>query len=284
VSIIQVFNPSFFNVFEFFGIKGYSGDLYANRRTSIFGFVDFNEIGLSFLPLLSVLIGYKLYTHQKDYFIYMIMGSLISVLSNGRYIMIGFFVLSIQVLFAKKIKFTNILNYSISLIIITIVIGQALRIFNYDFQKWFESRLFMEGAITESTRYKAFLNFLVFFPKYMIWGTGVHLTEEIRLASQAIGSSQIHVGYLSHLVSYGLVGSIMLFGFWFYLIKDLYRSAKLTKYWGSFYAFLVYFWAQATLVSYSIFFTGLLFALIFNRFFQKRQENMQKNISFKYPT
>ena len=48
------------------------------------------------------------------------------------------------------------------------------------------------------------------------------------------------------------------------------KTAKKTNYWGSFFAFLTYFWAQATLVNYSIFFYGLMFALVFDKYFQDK--------------
>jgi hypothetical protein len=274
VSFIQVFNYNFYNAFEFYGISNYSGGLYNARRTSIFGFVDLNELGLSFLPLLSVLIGYKLIHRIKNYSIYLLMGGLICILSNNRYVIVGFIILTIQVLWARKIRISNILNYILMSLVVVLIIFQVLKTFNYNFEQWFESRLFAEGSLQETTRYKAFSTFLFFFPQKMVWGTGVHLTDEIREVSASIGSSQIHVGYLSHLVSYGLVGSFLLFGFWFFLLKDLHHSAKETQYWGSFYAFLIYFWAQAILVNYSIFFTGLIYALIFKKYYD--QINLKK--------
>jgi len=103
----------------------------------------------------------------------------------------------------------------------------------------------------------------------------VHLTEEIKEASKAVGSSQIHVGYLSHLVSFGIVGSFFMFGFWFLLAKKLYKSAKYTKYWGSFFAFLIYLWAQTTLVYYSIFFYGLIFAFVFDKYVKDNYSNKE---------
>ena len=99
---------------------------------------------------------------------------------------------------------------------------------------------------------------------------GQMITDEIKRASQAIGSSHIHVGYLSHLVAYGIVGCFFLFGFWFLLVKKLYRTAKQTNYWGSFFAFLTFLWAFATFSHSSIFLYGLIFALVFNKYFEDK--------------
>ena len=51
------------------------------------------------------------------------------------------------------------------------------------------------------------------------------------------------------------------------LTKSLLKTAKITNYWGSFFAFLIFLWAQATLVYHTIFFTGLIFALIFDKYY-----------------
>jgi hypothetical protein len=265
VSIVQVFNTNLFNAFSSQVSEG-DYNLYTFRRLSIFGFVDLNEIGLSFLPLSSVLIGYMLYTKQKTYIYYLLLIGIISILSNGRYIMVGFVILSLQFFVFKKISIRAFFRYIIIAFSIGLLLYFLLRKFGYNIYEWYNERLLAEGSIEETTRFKALETFAKFFPKNPIFGTGVHLTEEIRKASMGVGSSQIHVGYLSHLVSYGIVGSVMLFSFWFFLARRLYRNAKRTNYWGSFFAFLIFFWAQATLVNYSIFFTGLIFALIFDKY------------------
>lgn len=267
-SVIQVFNVSFLSPPRRSAM--YELSIYEFRRPSIFAFCDDNEIGLSFLPLLAVLTGLLLYKQQKNYIPFLIMGMIVAFLTNGRYIMIGFIILTFQIFVANKTKFSAALKFSLLVFVLFFTLYQTLIFFGYDLQDWYDSRLFAEGSISESTRYKAFANFAIFFPRTPVFGTGVYLTDEIRQASNAIGSSTIHVGYLSHLVSYGIVGSFFLFGFWFFLAKKLYKTAKLTNYWGSFFAFLIYLWAQATFPEYSIFFYGLLFALVLDKYYQDK--------------
>jgi len=274
VSIVQVFDSNFLNAWPYWRPdKDMALDIYSFRRASIFGFVNQNAIGLSFIPLLAVLIGYFFYEKNKNYFIYLILGGVTALLSNCRYIMVGFMIITFIILVVQKVKIIGFLKYAFVLFVIGFLLYQALVFFGYNFKSFYKERLFHEGSLYETTRYKAIKNFLIFFPKTPIFGTGVHLTDEIREASRDVGSSQIHIGYLSHLVSYGIVGSIFLFGFWFMLAKKLYRTAKLTGYWGSFFAFLTFFWAQVTLVYYSIFFTGLIFALVFDKYFQDKYRN-----------
>ena len=94
-----------------------------------------------------------------------------------------------------------------------------------------------------------------------------HLTDEIKEASRAVGSSQIHVGYFSHLVSYGLFGSIFLFTFWFGLVRDLYKKAKSSGFYGPLFAFLVFLWFNATAVDYYLRYPGLIIAIVFNQYY-----------------
>ena len=96
------------------------------------------------------------------------------------------------------------------------------------------------------------------------------MTDDIRDASNAIGSSQIHVGYLCGLVYFGIIGAFFLFGFWFQLTKHLYKNAKRTKYWGAFFAFLVFLSANLSLVKFHVFFYGILFALIFDKYYSDK--------------
>ena len=278
VSIVQVVNTNFLNPRNYYEYEDYSFSLYEFRRTSIFGFVNPNEIGLSYMPLLSVLIGYSLFKKNNKYIFFLLLGGISAFLSNGRYVMVAFVILTLQLILSYKVKTFSIFRYLIFTSIAIIILFYTLTSLGYDVSNWYNVRLFPEGSMQEITRYKAIDNFLIFFPRTIFFGTGVHLTDEIRAASHVIGSSQIHVGYLSHLVSYGIVGSFFLFGFWFLLAKKLYKTAKQTNYWGSFFAFLTFFWAQATLVYYSIFFYGLIFALVFDKYFQDKHNEMVNDL------
>lgn len=243
------------------------GDKYKDRRNSIFGYIEPNELGLTFLPLLSVLIGYLFYKKNKYYAIFIILGGTTSLLSNTRYIMIGYILVLTQLLVSEKINVAKLVKYAFISIITALFLYMVLFYLGYDLNQWYENRLLSEGTLKETSRYYAWINFLRFFPENPLLGTGVHMTREIQIASNDAGSSQIHVGYLAHLVSYGIIGSILLFGFWFLLARKLFLRAKKTKYYGSFFSMLVFLWANATLVKYSMFFYGLIFAFIFDKIF-----------------
>ncbi len=265
-SIIQVLIPEFLSAGAFFRDDyELSHDLYRVRRSSIFGFVGPGTLGLSFIPLLSVLVGYLVYKRNNSYLLFLVMGGGVALLSNTRYIIVGFVLVTIQLLANKRLSLTGTIKYAVTIGLVLLLAWQILEYLGYDFFQWYDTRLLAEGSITGTTRYYAILNFLEFFPRAPIFGTGI-LTDEIRAASHAYGSSHIHVGYLSHLVYYGVIGCFFLFGYWFLLAKNLYQTAKKTNYWGSFFAFLVFLWSFATMSQPSVFYYGLLFAFVFDKY------------------
>jgi hypothetical protein len=280
VSIIQFLNPSFLDASHLYKYKNFENPqlefntIYEVRRLSIFGYTDLNELGLSFLPLMTVLMGYLILNKSKIYFDYFQV-LLISALSNTRYVMVGALIIFFSYLRSLKLNLMGYLKYYLILLISLIVLLFFLQLLGYNVWDWFYLRLFPEQTVTKTTRYGALENFLIFFPKVALFGTGVHLTPEIALASVFVGSSQIHVGFLSHLVSYGLFGSFLLFGFWFSLLKSFYKTAKITNYWGSFFALIIFLWANTTLVMYSIYYYGIIIAIIFDKYFKDKSLSQQ---------
>lgn len=270
-SVIQIFDKDFLNPRQFQEAQSsIEGNLYTFRRSSIFGFVDPNEAGLSFIPLLSVFIGHIIYKKKRGLLIFLILGGLICFLTNGRYVIIGFFIVTLQLLYYYKVKFSSAIRYIFLLILLVPIFFFILKYFGYDFSDWYYQRLLNEGSLYETTRYKAIGTFMKFFPEHWLFGGGLSISNEVTKASHLIGSSQIHVGYLSNLAYYGIVGSFFLFGFWFILARHLYKNAKITNYWGSFFAFAFYLWAQFALVNNSMFFYGLIFALIFDKYYKDK--------------
>ncbi|MFA6725343.1 MAG: hypothetical protein WCS13_01380 [Candidatus Cloacimonadaceae bacterium] len=271
VSIYQIYNPSFLLT----DIKSNVWDIYQIRRGSIFSIIDPLDIGLSLLPILSILIVEYINMNKNINIIMLLLflGGLVSVLSNTRWIMVAYIIILMMIIFHYNPTFfgktRNIIIVLISIFIIII----SIIYFGYDLKAFWQKRLFPEGSLLYTTRYYALENFNIFFPRKPWFGTGVHLTDEIYITSLAVGSSQIHVGYLSHLISYGMVGSFFLFGFWIWLAITLWRHAKITGYWGSFYTFLIFLWGEASWVHFSLFHYGIIFALIFDNYYLNNYYN-----------
>ena len=272
-SIAQVFDPSFLEADLSFGEsrEAYdaSGSIYTYRRSSIFGYIFPLSTGLSFLPLVSVLTGFMLLKKDKNYIFYLLASGLVALLSNTRFVMICFVVLTFQILVFNKHILRGSLKYFFLAVLGIFLLSNMLQYLGYDFRVWKEERLFVEGEIKSTTRVQAINTFKRFFPKRPIFGSGT-LTPKMIEASHRIGSSQIHVGYLQMLVLYGVVGCFFLFGFWYLLLRKLYKTAKLTNYWGSFFAFLVFLVAFSTHTHPSIFFYGLIFSFIFDKYYMDK--------------
>lgn len=280
VSIIQFFDPRFLFMRE---ISLYVSNIYIIRRTSIFGF-EHNALGLSFIPLLSVLVGYMVYQKNRFMIYFLFMGGIIAFLSNSRYVMVGFFIILLQVFLASKDKIKGLVKYALITGIVLIVSIQSLLLLGYDIEMWQTQRLFKERSLVETTRYKAIDTFMIFFPKNALLGNGFISDELVKEASRAVGSSHIHVGYLSHLVAYGAVGCFFLYGFWILLAIRLFRTARQTNYWGSFFAFLVFLWSFATFSQSSILYGGIIFALVFDKYFSDRNTEINSHNTYRYKT
>lgn len=254
------------------------GIFYIDRRPSIFTYVGPNDYGISVLAFFSLILSIQL--NNKNFIgmlIFIIITGLYSFLSNSRYVMMGFILVFAQIFFGKKKS--NLISYIIFSSLAFIVIFYVYtNIFGVDLHTLGEKRLFAEGSITATSRYGAYINFLRFFPENPIFGNGFQVSDKVRDASNAIGSSRIHVGYFSHLVSYGLVGGVLLFSFWFSLARDLYRKAKHTAYYGSFFAFLVFLFANATFPEFNLFYPGIIFAFVFSEYYYQLYNN---NIKLK---
>jgi len=290
-SIIQVFNPEFLSAEvvkgEDLNLLNDSRDLYRLRRSSIYSMIHLGALGLSFIPLLAVLIGYMLKNGSKNYIIFLIMGGTSAFLSNTRFVMVGFLIITMQVLVYNKMSKIAFFKYALIALSVAIFSFYFLSYIGYDFQDWIDERLLAEGSLEETTRYKSIDNFLFFFPQRPIFGHG-EMTEEIVAASRAVGSSHIHVGYLSHLVAFGIVGCFFLFGGWYLLAKRLLSTAKSTRYWGSFFAFLTFFWSFATMSQSMIFYYGLIFAMVFDKYFRDKYSETitcntpTKNLEYRF--
>lgn len=278
VSLMQAINLDFLNANNYFkGDYKLNDNIYQFRRASIYGFIDPNALGIAFLPIYSLYLGHILFKN-KNFVLPIIVGAgIVSLLSNTRYIMAGFVLVSIQV-YIFNIKIQEIIKQLFLFGIGFMVLIYSLQYIGYDFEDWYNQRLLSEGSLEETSRYKAIDSFLFFFPKNPILGVG-GINVEIKSASQSVGSSQIHVGYFSALVYYGIIGAGLMFVFWIQIIRKFYNTAKLTKNYGPLFGFLVFVWANATLVMFDLFYYGLLFTFVFDKYYldKYKTESINRN-------
>lgn len=274
VSIVQlVFNPYFFAPDVLRSIS-LSGSQYNMRLPSIFGYIGPAELGFSFISIISILIGYYLYKKVHFSFIWIAMAGLVFFASKSRWVYLNFIIILIQYPLVNGINVNRLVKVGRLVIVAVIALLFVMYIAGFDYNVFIEERLMSNSA---STRFLAVDMFSQFFPDNPFFGSGVHVGDDL-LRALARRSSQIHIGYLSHLYQYGIIGSLFLFSFLFMVLKRFNSTARNTKYYGSLFAIIAVLVANLTLVNFSIFSYGLLFTFIFNRYIddQHSLENLNE--------
>lgn len=278
VMVIQgIVDPYFFGNTAYYSfLKGVSWE--ELQPPSIYSWVSPVASGFTFLSLLVLLIDVKLKNRQiKNLLFLYLLGGIYSFLSRARWIILNYAFVILPYVFQKRKDTKIILFFKLGLLSIIIVSSSffVLRELNFPVEKVFFLRI-MEtdsGGIGSGTSFSRIYSAIVFyelFPEHPYFGKGKsHTFGEFsgdRELQSALGgmSSQIHIGFLSLLYYYGLIGGALFILFLFYLMKELLRVAKQTDYYGSFFAFLGYIVANLTLVYLSIYDAGLILAIVFH--------------------
>jgi hypothetical protein len=92
-------------------------------------------------------------------------------------------------------------------------------------------------------------------------------------------SSQIHVGYLSLLYYYGLIGGLIYLAFLFSIAKETLRVAKRTFHWGPFFAILQFILTNLTGVVFDLFMMGMVMAIFYHKYYSQTEEYGQNGYS-----
>jgi hypothetical protein len=242
------------------------------RYQSIFSFLSPNDLGFSFLSISSILIGYLILIKEKysRILLWILIISIVALLSNARYVIFGFFIVVSQIFF-KEFNFRNIFRNLFILFLTITVIYLTLSYIGFDINQYITDKIL--SSKSNSSRIISFFVFLKYFPQNPMFGTGVRASAQ--LWNELGGSDnfmQIHIGYLSHLYEFGLIGSLFLFSFYFFVLKKLYITKKLTGFSGGYFAMLIFLFANLTLVEYSMFFYGLMIVFIFDSYYSQKDE------------
>lgn len=246
---------------------------YEIRLQSIFGYIAPNEVAYSLIPIVSILIGYYLMLNKSLNPLWVIMAGIVFFGTKTRFIYLNFIVILLQYPLVNGLNIKKVTKIVLLSIISVIVLVFILNSAGFNIEVFIQNRLLSESA---STRLLAVDMFSRFFPHNPFFGSGIHVGEDL---FRAIGnrSSQIHVGYLSHLYEYGVIGTIVLLYFLISVLKRFYETSRYTNYYGSVFAFGVIFVTNLTTVNFSIYSYGILFAFIFNKFIN--DQYFKENIS-----
>ena len=266
VSLIQIYKPLFFinasiDMYYYFAIE-------QRRIISIYSWIDINSLGISFPAILSILYGQRLLKEKRSIYL-IIAGGIVCFLNKSRYVMVSFFVASAQSIKINKRIFFNLIKYLASVVILLLISYWGLKKIGVDIDFFIKNRILSESY---RSRILAFEMFKKFFPHNPFLGTGGIKTEELM---QELGgrSSQIHVGYLSLFYYYGLIGGSIYLAFIYYLLKKLRHTAKKSGYWGSYFAFLTFLFANLTFPRFHLYEFGLILAIMFNKYYEQKMDN-----------
>jgi hypothetical protein len=205
------------------------------------------------------------------------MGTLIAIAGNARYVMFSLIIILFQIVLTSK-SFINKFRTLIIIIISGSFLLFFLSLWGYDISLYFSDRVFSKES--DSARITAYEIFLKEYPKFYLFGAGKPILGELLIADRVDSVPLIHIGYLSHLYQYGLIGSFLLIWFWSSIIKKIYSNAKKVRFWGSFFAFIAFFFANTTFVYMNIFTYGLIIALIYSKHY-KREYELNKQSYYK---
>jgi O-antigen ligase len=109
--------------------------------------------------------------------------------------------------------------------------------------------------------------FVLKFPEHPWFGVGPHTRDDVA-ALLGEGVPIIHVGYLSYLYYYGIVGCFFFFFSLIFLLKDAFMVGWKFRFWGSFYGILAFCLANATLVYFNLSEAGIVLAVVYLRYYR----------------
>ena len=254
------------------------------RLYSIYGYVGQLDVGFSYLSFMAIIICEALIHKKASVWFWFLVTIVYSFLSKARWIMFNGAILIFMIFNVTKIKATNTIKTGMILLVIVFVSFFTMDYLGLSPLGIINDRILQTDSKENSavTRIIAVELFAKLFPKAPTLGAGQEINSE--LESELAGrSSQIHVGYLSLLYYYGIIGGAIYLMFLFMLMRKLYFNARKTSMWGAFYAVSGFLLANLTLVWFNLFFPGMLFALAYDKYYmdqyeEKRYAQIQQNV------
>lgn len=261
-SVIQYFNHSFIvNIKTHYGLDDNIVG-YARRIYSIFTWGD--HIGTRYFAV-GLIIFYSIVLVEnlgktRTKILIIISVGIVVLLSQTRVAMVTY-IISTLLLASSRFSFKNI----IYIILLLLAIDLFINLINFDFDYFFTNRLQSDSV---NTRIEAFYHFAEVFPQNPFWGTGKILTNELyKIYGRA---TRIHNGFLIIPFTYGIFAAFFYYLFLIHLGIRLYSTARKSKYYASFVGFICFITANFAVNINHFIEPGLVFMIIFNKYFDDR--------------
>lgn len=283
IVIQQLYSPSFFMRKEFF-----NEELLARRSTvrlySIYSwFGSIFSAGFSFVPIFFIVFE-DLIKRNKKILLWLMLGVIFVFLSKQRWIMLNFSLVFFILFISANYKNRIIKFFKFIMIVPMLILGVFifLNIFGIGSEKILKERIFESGKRnleekSAGTRLLAFKAFNEFYWDNPILGVGNHAygfggtgIQDYKLRNfLKARSSQIHVGYLSLLYMYGLVGGVLFLSFLFLLLKKMYMNSNSTKRWAPFLGMMGLAINNLVDVNFQLFVMGLILSLVVDKYYSQ---------------
>jgi hypothetical protein len=250
-----------------------------SRLLSIYSWTSILDIGFGFIGISTLMISQRLKNNRNIIItsLFVIFVFIFSIITKWRWIMVNSVFILLLILIKYKSSFRKIMIYSIILFGGLILCYNVMENLGIPIKDIIEKRIlesesggFLGGS--SNTRILAFVIFAKLFPDNPIFGKGMmHSFEgkskDIKLSRMIKGNtSQIHVGYLSCLYYYGIVGFIPFIFFIINLESRMRGHAKSTGDWGPHFVLLGFIVSNFTLVNFSYIYFGLLIGLVYYKY------------------
>ena len=268
-SIIQIKYPSFFISPDLTdNVEGYSYIL-ANRNFSIYSWVNLNSLGISFPIFIAILLSLP-DSGKRNTPITIVIGIIVSFLSRARYVMLSVIIALSQLFINAKIALRKKIYTLLLLGSILVILIWAATIYGVDIQQVIDTRILEKDSGMESARARitSYEVFMLKFPEYPWFGVGPETRTDVLWLLDGI--PLIHIGYLSYLYFYGIVGCLFFFISIFYLLKNAWFIGKKFMFWGSFYGLITFCFANATFVYFNLSEMGVIIAVIYLKYFNEQ--------------
>lgn len=291
VSLIQIKLPNFFFNAALDPESGYTE---GNRCASIYSWTNLNSLGISFPILISILVS--IYEKEKPTLSFIILcGIVVSFLSKARYVMVSGIVALSQLFFNTKTSAIRKTSYVLIFLAGIYFIDFAAHNLGYDINEVINNRILEKDNDMGSAkaRIRSYEVFMLVFPEHPWFGVGPETKQNV-LDLLNGEMSIIHVGYLSYLYFYGVIGCLILFLAIFFLLRDAWKVGKRDNFWGSFYGLTAFCLANITFVYFNFSEMGIVISLIYLRYFNyksslkllkdliNKQETHSEELKLKY--
>jgi hypothetical protein len=272
VSVVQISDPFFFFNMEMDKQMEYVGE---GRIFSIYSWIDLNTLGITFPILISIMLS-TIDTKKAAFYFVVLSGIVVAFLSRARYVMISTIIAFSQLLLISTISIKKKVYFVVILFFSLIILVKAAEISGFSIQQIIEDRILEKNKDVEMSsalaRVTSYYVFLIKFPEHPWFGVGPKTRDDVieLLNGEA---PLIHVGYLSYLYFYGIVGSLLLFLALFFLMQKAWIIGRRFGFWGSFYGLIGFCMANTTFVYFNFSEIGIVMAVIYLKYFQDVDES-----------